>query len=367
MPRPAPLPARARSGVARRRRRARRRRCRTAAARRAVPARRPRPAAPSRWPRPRPAPTETLLPGDRQTALRRRRGGRRASRATSPGAGRRRGAACRRPQPVDGTDLTEVSLNLRTDAGHRRAARRPSARRCVAAGFVEDAPPAAEPGLAAQSTFSRGDGSELLVVGILDRDGERTLTLGGRVRAACAVGCPREPHDPALVDVEDVRSRIDARADQRTSRQLRTVLAAASGDADVLADAVAQMLTGGKRLRAAFCYWSWRAHGGRAGHGRRPTRCCGWAPRSSCSRRPRCSTTTSWTTPTPAAGSPPRTARSPACTPQHGLTGDADRFGDVGRDPARRPHARRERAGVRRARSRCSRCRGPSAPGPCST
>src|SRR5262245_11040069 len=25
------------------------------------------------------------------------------------------------------------------------------------------------------------------------------------------------------------------------------------------------MLSGGKRLRAAFCYWSWRAHGGRAG------------------------------------------------------------------------------------------------------
>lgn len=85
--------------------------------------------------------------------------------------------------PVDGTDLTEISLNLRTAqdaAGLLDAVRAP----LVAAGFVENAPPAAEPGLAAQSTFSRGDGTELLVVGILDRAEERTLTLGGRVRAA---------------------------------------------------------------------------------------------------------------------------------------------------------------------------------------
>ncbi|MET0787652.1 MAG: hypothetical protein ABWY33_00300 [Cellulomonas sp.] len=85
-------------------------------------------------------------------------------------------------EPVDGTDLTEISLNLRTGqdaAGLLAAVRAP----LVAAGFTEATPPAAEPGLAAQSTFSRGDGSELLVVGILDRDDERTLTLGGRVRA----------------------------------------------------------------------------------------------------------------------------------------------------------------------------------------
>ena len=66
---------------------------------------------------------------------------------------------------------------------------------------------------------------------------------------------------PTLVDVEDVRPRIDALLTRHVA-QLRTVLAAASDDADVLADAVAQILTGGKRLRAAFCYWSWRAHGG---------------------------------------------------------------------------------------------------------
>ncbi|WP_456843894.1 hypothetical protein [Cellulomonas sp. P5_C6] len=84
-------------------------------------------------------------------------------------------------EPVEGTDLTEISLNLRTGqdaAGLLAAVSAP----LVAAGFTEGTPPAAEPGLAAQSTFSRGDGSELLVVGILDRDGQRTLTLGGRVR-----------------------------------------------------------------------------------------------------------------------------------------------------------------------------------------
>ncbi len=85
-------------------------------------------------------------------------------------------------EPVEGTDLTEVSLNLRTPqdtAGLLDAVRGP----LVAAGFTEAAPPAAEPGLAAQATFVRGDGSELLVLGILDRDGQRTLTLGGQVRA----------------------------------------------------------------------------------------------------------------------------------------------------------------------------------------
>ena len=66
---------------------------------------------------------------------------------------------------------------------------------------------------------------------------------------------------PSLVDVENVRPRIDELLASHVA-QLRSVLAAASDDADVLADAVAQMLRGGKRLRAAFCYWSWRAHGG---------------------------------------------------------------------------------------------------------
>jgi len=75
-----------------------------------------------------------------------------------------------------------VSLNVRTDqdaAGLLDAVRGP----LLAAGFTESAPPAPEAGLAAQATFSRSDGAELVVVGVLDRDGLRTMTLGGTVGA----------------------------------------------------------------------------------------------------------------------------------------------------------------------------------------
>lgn len=68
---------------------------------------------------------------------------------------------------------------------------------------------------------------------------------------------------PAPVDVEDVRRHIDALLAEHITAQ-RPVLARLGADTGVLADAVEQMLSGGKRLRAAFCYWSWRAHGGQA-------------------------------------------------------------------------------------------------------
>ncbi|ADG74955.1 conserved hypothetical protein [Cellulomonas flavigena DSM 20109] len=75
-----------------------------------------------------------------------------------------------------------ISLNVRTPqdtGGLLEAVRVP----LVAAGFTESAPPVPEAGLAAQTTFSRSDGTELLVVGVLDRDGLRTMTLGGTVAA----------------------------------------------------------------------------------------------------------------------------------------------------------------------------------------
>ena len=75
---------------------------------------------------------------------------------------------------------------------------------------------------------------------------------------------PPAPSAAALVDVEDVRARVDAELAEHVAG-LRAVLAAVSDDVDHLADAVEVMLSGGKRLRAAFCYWSWRAHGGRPG------------------------------------------------------------------------------------------------------
>jgi geranylgeranyl diphosphate synthase type I len=71
----------------------------------------------------------------------------------------------------------------------------------------------------------------------------------------------------ALVDVEGVRARVDEILAGRV-HELRAVLARSGVDADRLADAVAVMLSGGKRLRAAFCYWSWRAHGGQPGEPR---------------------------------------------------------------------------------------------------
>jgi geranylgeranyl diphosphate synthase, type I len=71
----------------------------------------------------------------------------------------------------------------------------------------------------------------------------------------------------ALVDVDDVRARVDAVLALRVGA-LRDELARSGAQADRLADAVAVILSGGKRLRAAFCYWSWRAHGGLPGTAR---------------------------------------------------------------------------------------------------
>ena len=82
-------------------------------------------------------------------------------------------------QPLEG-GLTQISLNLRTSqdaAGLLAAVRAP----LLAAGFQEAPPAQPDPGLAAQSSFSRSNGTELVLVGVLDRDGMRTLTLGGRV------------------------------------------------------------------------------------------------------------------------------------------------------------------------------------------
>ncbi len=82
-------------------------------------------------------------------------------------------------RPAEGNALTTLSLNLRSAADAAALVdglREP----LLAAGFAESTPAQAEPGLAAQTTFTRGDG-EMLVIGVLDRDGVRTLTVGGRL------------------------------------------------------------------------------------------------------------------------------------------------------------------------------------------
>ena len=127
-----------------------------------------------------PSPTETLLPGndDAHSAVGEVVAGFPSDLVPVPADAE---VLVSSAEPVEGTDLTEISLNLRSTqqtADLMAAIAAP----LVAAGFAEGTPPVPEPGLAAQSTFARGDGSELLVVGILDRDDKRTMTLGGRVR-----------------------------------------------------------------------------------------------------------------------------------------------------------------------------------------
>ncbi|GEK16658.1 hypothetical protein [Cellulomonas persica] len=78
--------------------------------------------------------------------------------------------------------FTEISLNLRTtlSADDLMAS---LATALTGAGFTQS--PVASPpaGVAAQSTFARETG-EVVTVAVLDRDGVRTLTLGGRVAVA---------------------------------------------------------------------------------------------------------------------------------------------------------------------------------------
>jgi len=75
------------------------------------------------------------------------------------------------------------------------------------------------------------------------------------------------PSAPGLVDQEDVRRGVDDVL-RSTLEAERARLRAVSPDAETLADSLDAMLSGGKRLRAALCYWSWRAHGGDDATGR---------------------------------------------------------------------------------------------------
>ena len=65
----------------------------------------------------------------------------------------------------------------------------------------------------------------------------------------------------SALDVEQVRDGVDAALAAHITA-MSDELMAIDTDSAPLVDAVRVMLAGGKRLRAAFCYWSWRAHGG---------------------------------------------------------------------------------------------------------
>ena len=85
--------------------------------------------------------------------------------------------------PVGESTVQEVSLNFRTGATvdeildlYRTA--------LGAVGFSEIPPTSAQSELAAETTFVRSDGSELVSIGVLEVDAGRTVAIGGRVETA---------------------------------------------------------------------------------------------------------------------------------------------------------------------------------------
>ncbi|MFC8801534.1 polyprenyl synthetase family protein [Promicromonospora sp. NPDC057138] len=65
----------------------------------------------------------------------------------------------------------------------------------------------------------------------------------------------------ALLDAENLRADVDAAVTAHLDR-LAAEVSAISPSAEAMVGEAAGLLAGGKRLRAAFCYWSFRAHGG---------------------------------------------------------------------------------------------------------
>ena len=83
------------------------------------------------------------------------------------------------------------------------------------------------------------------------------------------------------LDREDLRPRVQTVLDDHVGHR-RALLQQVDPDTAALADAVGELVAGGKRLRAAFAYWGWRAAGARTATSR-----SGWGRRWSSSRRRR--------------------------------------------------------------------------------
>jgi len=62
-------------------------------------------------------------------------------------------------------------------------------------------------------------------------------------------------------DLARIRTEVGAALDEFVARQRRE-LAGIAAELLPCVDAIADLVAGGKRLRAAFCYWGWRACGG---------------------------------------------------------------------------------------------------------
>src|SRR4051794_23154744 len=95
---------------------------------------------------------------------------------------------------------------------------------------------------------------------------------GRRSLAAVDAGAGTEPPkdlslgaDDAL-DVEGLRPRVEKHLEDFLAAQTPG-LEAISDDLAPVVDAMSSFLSGGKRLRPAFCYWGWRGAGGADGEG----------------------------------------------------------------------------------------------------
>lgn len=67
------------------------------------------------------------------------------------------------------------------------------------------------------------------------------------------------------MDVEDLRSRVDQAITAHLdalAREVSTISATDPAATTTMTDLATVLLSGGKRLRAALCWWSFRAHGG---------------------------------------------------------------------------------------------------------
>jgi len=70
--------------------------------------------------------------------------------------------------------------------------------------------------------------------------------------------------DAGPLDRDDLRSRVQKVLDRLVAGR-RELLLEVDPDSASLADAVGELVSGGKRLRAAFAYWGWRGAGGEDG------------------------------------------------------------------------------------------------------
>jgi geranylgeranyl diphosphate synthase, type I len=74
-------------------------------------------------------------------------------------------------------------------------------------------------------------------------------------------GAPDAAAESGQADLARIRAEVERALDGFLARQ-RGDLMAMSAELAPCVDAITDLLTGGKRLRAAFCYWGWRACGG---------------------------------------------------------------------------------------------------------